>query len=252
MTRAGWARRRRGGLPAGWERVTQQLLAPWVGLDGAERTRLATSMDLLLRHKRWEGAVGFEVTDEMRVVIAAHAALVILGLDFDSYRDVQAIIVHPTTIILHDERPGPAPGTFTDSPLPISGQAHDRRGPVLIAWDAAHLDARFPGRGQNVVVHEFAHKLDLLDDVLDGTPPLPDASARHRWMAVCTTEYETLRSGFGDGLLRDYAAENRAEFFAVASEVFFARPAELQAAKPDLYSVLHDYYHQDPAARAGR
>ncbi|HLF41500.1 MAG TPA: zinc-dependent peptidase, partial [Acidimicrobiia bacterium] len=176
MTTFGRGRRRRAGLPAGWERVTESTLAQWAGLDDSERARLVEFMDLLLRHKRWEAAAGFELTEGMRVLIAGHAAVLILGLDFDWYRDVQAIIVHPSTITFTDVRPGPVQGVVTDSPMLISGQANDRRGPVLIAWDAALLDARFPHRGQDVVFHEFAHKLDLLDGTLDGTPPLRDAA----------------------------------------------------------------------------
>lgn len=249
MTTFARGRRRRPGLPAGWERVTESTLAPWAGLDDEERARLAELMDLLVRHKRWEAAAGFELTDGMRVLIAGHAAVLILGLDFDWYRDVQAIVVHPSAITSREVRPGPVRGVVSDGPMLISGQASDRRGPVLIAWDAALGDARYPHRGQNVVFHEFAHKLDLLDDVLDGTPPLPDQAARDRWRAVCTAEYEALRAGAGDELLRDYGAVSPAEFFAVATEVFFDRPVDLRAGKPTLYAVLRDFYRQDPAAR---
>jgi hypothetical protein len=244
-----WRRRRRAGLPAGWERVVASALSHWALLSDGERIRLEEFMELLLRHKRWEAAAGFALNDEIRIVIAAHAALLILGLDFDYYRDVQSIIVHPTTMTLIGVRAGPAQGVVTDSPLPILGQANDRRGPVIIAWDAARANARHPERGHNVVFHEFAHKLDMLDDLIDGTPPLPDAEARQRWHEVCSAEYELLRSGMGDDLLRDYAAVNPGEFFAVATEVFFDLPGEMRARKPPLYSVLRDFYRQDPAQR---
>jgi hypothetical protein len=242
-------RHRRAGLPAGWERVVEGALSYWALLDDDERLRLGELMELLLRYKRWEAAAGFTLTDEIRTVIAAQAGLLILGLDFEYYRDVQAIIVHPTTMTFTGVRAGPFRGVVTDSPLPILGQANDRRGPVIIAWDAARTDARHPERGHNVVFHEFAHKLDMLDDLIDGTPPLPDAAARRRWQEVCTAEYELLRSGTDDDLLRDYGAVNPGEFFAVATEVFFDLPAEMQARKPALYSVLRDFYRQDPARR---
>ncbi len=245
----GWRRRRRTGLPAGWERVTESVLPHWALLSDDERTRLGGLMDLLLRHKRWEAAAGFTLDDEIRVVIAAQAGLLILGLDFEYYRDVQAIIVHPTTMTLTGARAGPVQGVVTDSPLAILGQANDRRGPVIIAWDAARAGARHPERGHNVVFHEFAHKLDMLDDLIDGTPPLPDAAARERWRQVCSAEYELLRSGAGDDLLSDYGAVNPGEFFAVATEVFFDLPAEMRARKPDLYAVLRNFYRQDPAER---
>jgi MtfA peptidase len=246
---ADWRRRRRAGLPARWERVAGSALSHWTFLTDDDRIRLGELTELLLRHKRWEAAAGFALTDEIRVVIALQAGLLILGLDFDYYRDVQSIIVHPTTMTLTGVRPGPVQGVVTDSPFPILGQANDRRGPVVIAWDAARAGARHPERGHNVVFHEFAHKLDMLDDLVDGTPPLPDTAARQRWHQVCTAEYDLLRSGMGDDLLFDYAAVNPGEFFAVATEVFFGLPAEMRARKSALYFVLRDFYRQDPAER---
>lgn len=243
----GLGRRQQTGLPDDYERFAATILPAWGRLDADERDRLAELTDRLLRHKKWEAAAGFDLTEEMRVAIATFAGLVILGLDFDWYRDVQAIVVHPSTITLNHARPGPVPGVMTDALLPISGQASDRRGPVLIAWDAVVRDIRFPGRGENVVVHEFAHKLDMLGDgFADGTPPLPDGAARARWQAVCTPEYDALRLGFSDAPLRDYGATNPAEFFAVASEAFFDRPEGLAASRPALYGVLRDFYRQDP------
>ncbi len=248
----GWRDRRRAGLPGTWEDLTAAAVAHWAVLEDAERGRLGVFMEELVRSKRWEAAQGFELTDEVRIVIAAQASLLILGLDIDSYRGVGSIIVHPTTVTLRGTRPGPAPGVVTDAPLPILGQAHARRGPVVIAWDAAQADARHPRRGRNVVFHEFAHKLDMLDDLIDGTPPLPDPAARDRWIEVCTAEYELLRAGAGGHLLSDYAAVNPGEFFAVATEVFFGLPGDMRDQKPDLYGVLREFYRQDPATRWGR
>jgi hypothetical protein len=201
----------------------------------------------LLAELRWEAARDFTLTEEMRVLIAAHGALLVLELDADWYREVGSIIVHPTTMVLRGPRGGPVPGVMTDSPMPVLGQAQHGRSPVVIAWDAARRDAAHPERGQNVVLHELAHKLDLLDGVLDGTPPQSDPAVLERWVQVCTAEYERVRSG-GPSLLRDYAGTNPGEFFAVATEVFFCRPRELSALHPALYGVLRDFYRQDPGA----
>jgi Mlc titration factor MtfA (ptsG expression regulator) len=247
--RGGRRRTRRAGLPAGWEDITAAAVAHWQLLDEAERAELAELMELLLRTKRWEAARGFDLTDEIRVVIAAQASLLILGLGVEYYRTVSSIIVHPTTMTSRGVRPGPAAGVVTDAPLAILGQAQHQRGPVMIAWDAARAGARHPERGHNVVFHEFAHKLDMLDDLVDGTPPLPDRTARERWIEVCTAEYRLLRAGGGGHLLSDYATVNPGEFFAVATEVFFDLPGELLAQKPALYGVLRDFYRQDPARR---
>lgn len=247
----GRLRRRRSSLPPRWRELTAATLAHWSVLDEEERERLGELM-ADITSLRWEAANGFALTDEIQVVVAAQAALLVLGLDIDCYRDVTAIVVHPTSVTLRGERAGPAPGLRTDAPLTVIGQTHDRRGPVLIAWDAARIGARHPERGYNVVLHEFAHKLDMLDGLVDGTPPLPDAAARRRWVEVCTAEYRRLRAGEGADVLRGYAAVNPGEFFAVATEVFFDRPVELAAANADLYDVLRAFYRQHPAARATR
>lgn len=250
---SGWWHGRGSALPAGWRDVAARSVGHWAVLDDDERDRLGELMDGLLGGKRWEAARGVELTDEMRIVIAAEACLLVLGLDIESYRDVTSIIVHPTTVTLRGQRAGPARGVVTDSPLPIRGQAHARRGPVIIAWDAAHADARHRGSGRNVVLHEFAHKLDMVDGLIDGTPSLPDASARQHWIDVCTAEYELLRAGHDeDALLSAYAATNPAEFFAVATEVFFDLPGAMRERKPALYGVLQDFYQQDPAGRTTR
>lgn len=247
----GRLRRRRSSLPPRWRELTAATLAHWSVLDEEERERLGELM-ADITSLRWEAANGFALTDEIQVVVAAQAALLVLGLDIDCYRDVTAIVVHPTSVTLRGERAGPAPGLRTDAPLTVIGQTHDRRGPVLIAWDAARIGARHPERGYNVVLHEFAHKLDMLDGLVDGTPPLPDAAARRRWVEVCTAEYRRLRAGEGADVLRGYAAVNPGEFFAVATEVFFDRPVELAAANADLYDVLRGFYRQHPASRATR
>ncbi|MGZ4702910.1 MAG: zinc-dependent peptidase, partial [Ilumatobacteraceae bacterium] len=120
---------------------------------------------------------------------------------------------------------------------------------VLLAWDQARFSARHRGRGHNVVLHEFAHKVDMLDGVIDGTPLLPDRLMLDRWIEVCAAELELMRSGDADAFLDDYAATDPGEFFAVATEAFFDRPIEFRAAKPALYDGLGGFSGQDTAAR---
>jgi Mlc titration factor MtfA (ptsG expression regulator) len=235
--------------PVGWEQIAADALTHWRFLDDAERSRLGAIIETLLR-KRWEAAQGFALSDEIRVTIAAQAALIAIGLDDDCYRDVTSVIVHPTTVVLRGQHAGPVPGVLIDESH-VLGMASDRRGPVIIAWDAARAGARHPERGHNVVFHEFAHKLDMLDRVVDGTPPLPDDESHRRWVEVCTHEYEQLRLG-ASSLLSDYAATDPGEFFAVATELFFDRSADLREQHPELYEVLAGYYRQDPASRRVR
>jgi MtfA peptidase len=243
---------RRKGLPEAWERIAAAQLSAWVGFAADEREELAGIADWLLRHKNWEAARGFTLDDDMRTVIAIEAALLVLALGTDYYREVSAIVVYPSTIMSRGVYAGPARGTVTDGVVPVYGQAHDRRGAILVAWDEALLAARNPGRGRNVVFHEFAHKLDMLDDVTDGTPPLETKEALARWIAVCTDAYTALRDGIPRPPLDFYGGVNPAEFFAVATETFFDAPIALEEHEPDVFAVLRDFYRQDPAERLRR
>ena len=243
-------RRRPAGLPDNWIEIVEHNVTHWALLDDAERERLGEFMEAIIEEKRWEAAQGFTLTDEVRTVVAAQAALLILGLDFDWYRAVQAIVIHPSDVVSYEPMPGPA-GTMEEGPFSLLGLADHRYGPVLIAWDAAKANARHPAWGHDVVLHEFAHKLDMLDDVVDGTPPLHRREDGPRWHEVCTREFELLQQGEG-WPLRDYGATDPGEFFACATEAFFDLPLQLEEAKPDLYEVLREFYRQDPAARVRR
>ncbi|MCU1350876.1 MAG: hypothetical protein JWM05_85 [Acidimicrobiales bacterium] len=211
-----------------------------------QRARLEQRAAVIASSTRWEAARGFSLTDDMVALIAVHAALLLVELDERSYHDVSSVIVHPSTMVSREERAVGRSGVRSDAATSFVGEAH-YRGPVLLSWDAVLADATHPERGHDVVFHEFAHRLDMLDGVIDGTPLLPDAAARDRWIAVCTGEYVAIRRGEGGTLLGDYAGVNPGEFFAVATEIFFTRAADLQVETPDLYAVLRDFYRQDPA-----
>jgi Mlc titration factor MtfA (ptsG expression regulator) len=240
---------RRRHLPEGWEQIVRRGVAYWQILDEEERDRLAELAEHLVSTKRWEAANGFELTDEVVVTIAMQAAVLLIGLDTDYFGKVTTIIVHPTTFAIPGPRPTAIHGMIDAGARPLLGEAHHDRGPILLAWDQVRSGARHRGRGQNVVLHEFAHKMDMLDGVVDGTPMLPDRVALDRWIAVCAAELELMRSGEAGPLLDDYAATDPGEFFAVATEVFFGRPIEFRDLKPELYEVLSAFYRQDPAGR---
>ena len=239
---------RRRGLPDDWVNIVETNVALWRVLD--ERALLGSTSDWLLRHKHWEAAQGFALVDEITVTIAVQAALLVLRLSVDEYREVSAIVVYPTSMQSRGVYAGPVRGTVTDGVVPVLGEAHGRRGPVLLAWDQARDAARNPGRGQNVVFHEFAHKLDMVDNVLDGTPALEHRGDFARWVQVCTEAYDALRAGIERPPLQPYGATNPAEFFAVATEAFFDVPVALVEHEPRLYEVMRDFYKQDPAARS--
>ena len=218
-------------------------------LDPDELARMETLVTEFFHRTRWEAANGFELTEALRVLISAQASMLLLGLDIDEYSHVTSVIVHPSTVRLRGEH-AVGGGLRTSGTQTLAGQAH-YRGPVVLSWTAARRGARFPAGGQNVVYHEFAHQLDMLDGITDGTPPLGDEAARLRWVEVCTAAYDTVRAE-GSPVLRPYAGTNPAEFFAVATEVFFNRPLDVRTHEPALYAELRSFYRQDPAMRAER
>ncbi len=247
---------RKRPFPLEWESFVRTNVAHYSMLDDAERTELCATMQVFLEEKHWEGCGGLDLTDEIRVTIAAQACLLQLGLPHDYYRNVESILVYPSTVVT----PEHTPGVFeriagpVDASIPLLGQAF-AKGPVILVWDAVLHGARHPEQGHNVVYHEFAHKLDLLDGAADGTPPLNDRDQFAEWVAVCSREFLRLRGLVEKGhrtFLDSYGAKNEAEFFAVATEEFFDRPLALQEHAPELYCVLSDYYRQDPAGRVNR
>lgn len=241
-------RLRRSGLPAAAPALVHEHLAVWPSLTADEQQRLLLDTGALLSTKRWEAARGFELDDTVRVVIAAQAALLVLGLSLDHYRGVSGIVVHPTTLHTSGERPGPSAGTVSADRLAVIGLAQGGRGPVVLAWDQVMAGAHRSGPGSNVVLHEFAHKLDMADGAVDGTPLL-ERDVRADWVQVCTQVYDDLVAGVPRPPMRWYGATNPGEFFAVATEVFFEQPRELADQEPALYGLLRRFYRQDPAAR---
>ncbi|MEW6601842.1 MAG: M90 family metallopeptidase [Nitrospirota bacterium] len=248
------ARKRR--FPQEWEVFVRANVAHYCVLDDAEREELKAMMQVFLEEKHWEGCGGLELTDEIRVTIAAQACLLQLGLPHDYYRNVQSILVYPSTVVPPERRPGVFENVSGPIavPVPLLGQAFSQ-GPVVLVWDAVYHGARHPEQGHNVVYHEFAHKLDMLDGAADGTPLIADREQFAEWVAVCSREFLRLRSLAGQGqktFLDAYGAKNEAEFFAVATEEFFDRPLVLRQHSPELYRVLKAYYRQDPAERVDR
>ncbi len=239
--------RHKDSLGPGDEPIVASVVPLWSRFTEPERERLLGDTDTILRTKHWEAANGFELTHEIRLVIAGQAAVLVLGLAVDAYRHVHTIVVHPSTMVRTGERAGPVRGVVASGPVALLGETAHGDGPVSIAWDTVQKEARHPRSGHNVVFHEFAHKIDMLDGTVDGTPPMPAGPERDRWIEVCTELFTRLRAG-RQGVLRPYAATSPGEFFAVATEVFLTVPRTLAAREPALYDLLRTFYRQDPAS----
>jgi Mlc titration factor MtfA (ptsG expression regulator) len=243
-------------FPPAWEAIVRRNVAHYCMLDAAERIHLRALIQVFLAEKKWEGCGGLELTDEIRVTISALACLLLLGLPHDYYRNVLSILVYPSTVVPPQRRIGhfEIPRAPLETAHPIIGQAF-QQGPVILIWDAVLRGSSHPEQGHNVVYHEFAHKLDMLDGAADGTPPLRDRAEYRDWVSTCSREYLRLKRDAAAGrksFLNAYGAVSEAEFFAVATEQFFDQPLRLKEHAPELYRVLQEYYRQDPAARVGR
>lgn len=219
-------------------------------LSEEELKRLAELTLLFLHEKAIQGARGTAVDDAIRISIAAQAAMLVLNLGLDFYRGWVEVIVYPDEFVAEyeyiDEH-----GVAHHVAQAMSGESWER-GPVLISWADAQAGGR--GRGYNVVIHEFAHKLDMLNGGANGFPPLHGDMDRARWAAAFTGAYEDFcgRIEREELVIDEYAAESPAEFFAVASEAFFESPVGVRALYPDVYEQLRLFYRQDPAARMER
>jgi Mlc titration factor MtfA (ptsG expression regulator) len=196
---------------------------------------------VFLDEKNFEGAGGLEMTDEIRVTIAAQACVLLLHRDTDYYPGLLSIVVYPSTF----KRKSHKHGLEGEATLLGESHSYDR---VVLAWDSVRSGAANMHDAHNVVLHEFAHQLDYEDGLYDGTPALPNRSAIRTRAKVFSEDFAQL-SAEGDAVLDGYGAENSAEFFAVATETFFEKPEQLRSTHPKLYEQLALYFKQDPAAK---
>ncbi|MCL1599497.1 MAG: zinc-dependent peptidase, partial [Actinomycetia bacterium] len=172
-------RRRRHAIeasfPEAWRAILDNDMAHWRWLDDAERRHLEDLIKAFLFDKRFEWVSGMVESEEVKVLVAASACLLILGLENAYYRDVGSIIMYPSSVVVEGRRSAPQPGQFeTDAIVPILGQS-SLHGPMVIAWDSAKRSAAHPHTGHNVIYHEFAHKIDMADGSADGLPPMDRA-----------------------------------------------------------------------------
>jgi hypothetical protein len=232
-------------FPEQWQKIVQRL--PFFrSLDERGQKRVCDDLRVLIDEKGWEGCGGLEITDEIQVTIAAQASLLLLNIEHEYYKHVQSILVYPSAYKSAPSRD--AAGVVREGQANL-GEAW-RRGPVVLSWDATLRGALDPKDGHNLVLHEFAHKLDMLDGLADGTPPLDSKDQLTQWVRTMSKEFQKLRDAAESGratVMDTYGATNPAEFFAVATECFFEKSRKLKQRHPTVYDCLKDYYHQDPA-----
>jgi Mlc titration factor MtfA (ptsG expression regulator) len=250
-----WRRRRRARVlaepfPGEWEEIIRRNVSQFADLMEADQERLRRWVQVFVAEKYWEGCRGQEMTDEVKVTIAAQAGRLVLGIENEYFERVMTVLVYPSDYYAQERRPGPA-GTVIEGPDHRLGEAW-HQGPVILSWPSVLAGGRRRNRGQNVVLHEFAHVLDMMDHGIDGVPPLDSAEQYRTWEEVMRAEYERLVRRAEQGrptLLDHYGAVNEAEFFAVATECFFEQPVEMAERHPQLYEVLGGFYRQDPRGR---
>jgi Mlc titration factor MtfA (ptsG expression regulator) len=235
-----------------WEEFLRLHVAHYGWLTPAEQERLQGDIQIFVAEKEWEGVKGADVREEVKLVIAAQACLLLLGWEDPHYfPNVSTIIVYPAGFRAKSrERDG---YIETEKQHDVLGQAWSGNLPVIVSWDDARDGSEDPEDGHNVILHEFAHKLDMLGGGADGVPPLSGGDAAYdAWAQVMSQEFRALRLRAWHGrrsVMDSYGAEDEAEFFAVATETFFEKPQPLYTRHPELYEVLKSYYQQDTVSR---
>ena len=243
-----WRRHRitRRPFPAAWRAILRRQVPLVRELPAAQQLRLKKHIQVLLAEVPFTGCAGLQITDEMRVTIAAQAAFLLLGRG-GSFGNLREVLVYPGHFIVPQQAVNTG-GVVHESRAVLAGQSGDR-GQLILAWDAVREGAHAPHDGSNVVMHEFAHQLDQDTGGANGAPYVGRGAAQQLWAQVMGQEFHAFQQRLArgePGVIHPYAATNPAEFFAVCTEHFFEQPAELAAERPALYDQLKRCYRVDP------
>jgi Mlc titration factor MtfA (ptsG expression regulator) len=245
----GWrrARIRARPFPHEWREYLRRRVPYVRSLPADLQLQLKKHIQVFLAEKPIVACDGLEVTDEMRVTIAAQACLLLLNRRADYFPNLTEILVYPGRFIVDREVPDGIGLARRDRSV-LSGESWSS-GQVIVSWVDAVAGAERVDDGYNVVIHEFAHQLDQENGAANGAPFMRSRSRRERWAEVLGQEYAALQSrvaGDEPSLIDAYGATNPAEFFAVVSEVFFERPRELAIEHPGLYAEFSRFYRVNP------
>ena len=234
-------------FPEEWRAIVLQHVPYTAKLPAVDLRLLEGHIQILLAEKNFEGCGGLELTDEIRLTVAANAALLVLHLDSDYYPTLDSILVYPSSFVAKGIERVEGNLEMVEEEW-RDGEAW-MQGAVILAWDGVLQDAYRQYDGFNVALHEFAHQLDMEDGAPNGVPYLPSRAMYARWGEICTREYERLCNAADAGrptVIDPYGAEDPAEFFAVVTEAFFEIPRRLSKHHPELYQLFKEYYRQDP------
>jgi Mlc titration factor MtfA (ptsG expression regulator) len=248
------ARRRRDlterPFPPAWDEILARLVKQVQWLAPAERERLRRWILVFLGEKRFEGCRGQEITDEVRVAIAAQAGLVTLGFAAEHFDGLRSVLVYPGDYLVPRSTPLDGGGELEWQEARL-GETW-AGGSMVLSWPGVVDGGRLRDGPRSVVIHECAHLIDLLDGAIDGIPPLGGRAARQAWITACNECRARFEEALDEGratAFDEYAAESAAEFFAVASECFFQDPHRLARHDRQLYDLLREAWRQDPKAR---
>jgi MtfA peptidase len=250
----GFKRRRRARLkktpfPAPWIAILEHTVPYYKLLSPGDQTELQGHIQVFLHEKQFEGLGGIEMTDEIRVTIAAQACVLLLHRESDYYPSLQSILVYPRAYVVQQARHNPD-GTVSEAAEARLGESW-YRGEVVLSWDDVLRGAADIHDGHNVVFHEFAHQLDNESASAVGVPALARRSSYIAWARAFVPEYEQMLKDIErhrKTVLNKYGGTNPAEFFAVVTEAFFEKPVQLKQHHPQLYEQMTGYFHQDPAS----
>ena len=238
-------------FPPEWRAILRRRVPRYATLPFDVRRELERLVVVFMAEQDFEGCAGQEIDDEVRVTIAAQACLLMLGRKPRYFPGLSTILVYPAAFVVERLRPEPS-GVLQETRQALSGESWSH-GQVVLSWEDVLQGASDPADGRNVVIHEFAHQLDQEKGYANGAPLLHARSRYERWARVLGEEFARLReqaawgAAAGDPPLLDfYGASDPAEFFAVASEAFFERPAELAGAHAALHAELCAYSGVDP------
>ncbi len=249
----GFKKRRRRRIaerpfPDEWLTIINKNVPFYRLLPAADQAELQRHIQIFIAEKRFEGCGGLQITDEIKVTIAAQACILLLHRQTDYYPGLPSILVYPRSYIAHSAKLL-AGGIMSEGPDIRLGESW-HGGSVVLSWDDVRRSAADINDGQNVVFHEFAHQLDSSGAKGDNSPVLRNRSAFSAWARILEKDFEKLQRDVTRNrttLLNEYGAVNPAEFFAVATEYFFEKSRELQTHHPELYEELKRFYQQDPA-----